>query len=381
MTEPDWLRVALLTPSYWPEVRRGGERLVHDLASGLRARGHRPRLITSHPGRPTQTLEEGVEVLRSWRPPGDLLRRRGYEDHLTHVPLTYLALRRWEPDVAHAFYPTDALAAARLTARTGRPSVFTYLGLPHRRWLGARRLRLEIVLRATAGCSAVVALSTAAAEGFERWLGVEARVIRPGVDLAGFTAEGERRSEPTILCAAAIAEPAKRVGLLVEAFHRVRRQQPDARLVLSRPRDPGVAERLGATGAGIELAELDDRRALVDAYRSAWVSALPSRGEAFGLVLAEALACGTPVVGSDLGGIPEIVDRQEIGRLFSGDEPAALADTLLEALELARDPATARACRARAEELSAERSVDAYEALYRELLDGAPSRRARTQQN
>lgn len=383
MSGGDDLRVALLSPFYWPEVRRGGERLVHDLATGLRAGGHRPRLITSHAGRPTRAVEEGVEVLRLWRPPADLPRRRGYEDHMTHVPFSYLALRRWKPDVAHAFYPTDALAAGRLTVRTGRPSVFTYLGVPHRRWLAARRMRVEIVQRALAECSALVALSAAAAEGFERWLGVRPRVIRPGVDLALFSAAGGRDPTPTILCAAAIGAPAKRVGvrILLEAFRRVRRQRPSARLVLSRPREPGVAERLGATGEGIELADLDDPRALVAAYRSAWVSVLPSRGEAFGLVLAEALACGTPVVGSDDGGIPEVVDRPEIGRLFGGDDPAALASALLETLDLARDPATAGACRARAEELSAQRAVDAYEALYRELLEGAPSRRARTQQN
>ena len=58
----------------------------------------------------------------------------------------------------------------------------------------------------------------------------------------------------------------------------------------------------------MELANLDAPEPLVDAYRSAWVSALPSHDEAFGLVLAEALACGTPVVGSNDGGVPELID-------------------------------------------------------------------------
>jgi glycosyltransferase involved in cell wall biosynthesis len=96
---------------------------------------------------------------------------------------------------------------------------------------------------------------------------------------------------------------------------------------------------------------------------------LPSRDEAFGLVLTESLACGTPVVGSNDGGIPEIVDRPEIGRLFDGEDPAVLARALLEVLELAGDPATAGACRARAEDFSTDRCTDAYVALYRELLE------------
>ena len=104
---------------------------------------------------------------------------------------------------------------------------------------------------------------------------------------------------------------------------------------------------------------------LPDLYRRAWVSVLPSWGEAFGLVLAEALACGTPVVGADSGGIPEVLGGDErVGRLFD-DDPAP---ALLEAIELARDPATAAACRARGETFSAARCAERHEALYRELL-------------
>ena len=76
--------------------------------------------------------------------------------------------------------------------------------------------------------------------------------------------------------------------------------------------------------------EPPDPSRVASVYREAWVSVLPSVGEALGLVLVEALACGTPVVGSRLDGIPEVIDRNEIGRLFDGDDPAALATALLE---------------------------------------------------
>jgi glycosyltransferase involved in cell wall biosynthesis len=100
------------------------------------------------------------------------------------------------------------------------------------------------------------------------------------------------------------------------------------------------------------------------------VSALPSWGEAFGLVLAEALACGTPVVGADREGIPEVLGGDDrVGRLFGGDDPAAVARALLEAIELAGDPATPVACRARAETFSAARCAERHEALYAGLLE------------
>jgi glycosyltransferase involved in cell wall biosynthesis len=360
------LRVALLNPVYWPEVRRGSERLARELADGLMARGHRVRLITSHPGRPTRTTEDGLEVVRTWRPPSGRLRRRLYEDHLTHVPLSYLELARGNDDVAQALYPTDALAAARWTHRTGRPSVLAFMGIPNREWLASRRWRAEVLERAIAGCGAVTVLSEAAARDFERWLGVAPRVIPAPVDVEAFAPRGERSAEPVVFCPAALEEPRKRVPLLVRAFARVRRSRPDARLVLSRPRDETLAGAMGALES-VDFIDVDDRDRLAEAYSRAWVTALPSISEAFGLVLVESLACGTPVVGTDDGGIPEIVSSPAIGRLFSGDGEEELAGALLEALELAADPATAAACRARAEDFSVARCAERHEALYREL--------------
>ena len=361
------LRVALLSPCTWPEVRRGSERMFRDLGHGLVARGNRPWLITSHPGAPGHSVEDGIEVTRNWRPPDGRLGRRAYEEYLTHAPFTYLSLLRGAADVAHASHAPDAVAGVRWSRRTGRPVVFSFMGIPERRWLVARRARLRFMLGAVRGCHAVVALSRHAARAFATDLGVEARVIRPGVDLDAFSPGGERSPGPTIVCAASPDIPEKRVGLLVEALPHVRRSRAGTTLVLQRPRQEGLARTL-AEQEGVELME-PDPSLLLDAYRRAWVSALPSRSEAFGLVLAESLACGTPVVGAHRGAIPELIDRPEVGRTFAVDDPRAVALALVEALELAQDPATASHCRRRATEVSVDRMVEAYESLYRELTE------------
>jgi glycosyltransferase involved in cell wall biosynthesis len=353
----------LLSPCFWPEVRRGGERFVRELADGLLARGHAPRLITSHPGPLRIATEDGLPIVRLPRPPQGRLLRRGYERYLTHVPLSYVALRLQRFDVAHAVHPPDALAAARWSARTGRPSVLTYLGIPDRPGLRDKRRRLEVTVKALDGCDAVVALSEYAAAEFRHTLGYEPRVIPPGVDLDAFAPAVTRASAPTIICPADPTEPRKHVPLLIEAFALVRREVADAELVLSRPPNP----RSLGKAPGVRWADLDDRDVLARAYAEAWVTALPSRSEAFGLVLVEALACGTPVVGYADGAIPEVIASRSYGRLFDRLAPAPLADALLDALQLHDDPEIATRCRARAAEFSTDRTTKAYLALYREL--------------
>jgi hypothetical protein len=68
------VRIAILSPVFWSEVRRGTERFARDLADGLIARGHAVTLLTSHPGPPRRSVEAGLEVLREppRRPPLDL---------------------------------------------------------------------------------------------------------------------------------------------------------------------------------------------------------------------------------------------------------------------------------------------------------------------
>lgn len=362
-------RVALLHPCFWPEVRRGAERIIRELADGLVGEGMRPRLLTSHPGPPSRAVEDGLEVVRHWRPPDGRLRRRRYEDHLTHVPFSYASLLRGDDALAHAFFPTDGAAAARWGESTRRPVIFTYMGIPKRSYLASRRTRLAATLAAIRGSDAVVALSRTAADAFRRTLGVKAEVVHPGVDLARFPLQAGRSEAPSIFCAAPVDEPMKRVSLLVEALPLVRRERPGTLLWLMRPADPRAAAGLEALD-GVELVDwVSDAGSLAHAYGDAWVSALPSSADSFGLVLAESLACGTPVAASDQGAIPEVVDRPEIGRLFAEPEPQHVARTLLETLELSEDPATGAACRARAEDFSTQRATAAYLELYGSVLD------------
>ena len=319
------MRTAILTPTYWPEVRRGGERLAHDLAEHTGA-----RIVTGSPGPP--------DAVRLRRLPEDRLVRRQFESHLGHVPALYAHLRRTRYDLVHALHHVDAAVAVR----AGVPTVWTFLGVPHRKGLANRRLRLRLIERAR-GADATLALSHQAAAQFRRWLGIDPIVIHPGVDLDAFTPGGERAEHLTILCPAALNAPFKRADVLLDAFARIRRERPAARLVLQRG---------GPTGEGIEHRDLDRHDDLVAAYREAHVTALASEGEAFGLVLVESLACGTPAVGAS-----EATPLQ-----FDGSA-ADLARRILDAVWL--DPDN---CREHASRFDIRRTAARHLDLYKRVL-------------
>src|SRR5690606_34508589 len=141
------------------------------------------------------------------------------------------------------------------------------------------------------------------------------------------------REPATLLCVARAADPNKGVGVLLEA---VARLATPARLVLvdeDHPLHParqhaarlGLGERLEITGR-LPAAELVRR------YRSATLVVVPSLYEGFGLPAAEAMACGTPVVATAAGALPEVMRTGGGGTVVAKGDPAALARAIDELL-------------------------------------------------
>jgi hypothetical protein len=107
-----------------------------------------------------------------------VLRVRGFTAALTHVPLAVAALARGGYDVAHAFTPTDALAALTWRRATGGGAVvYTLTGPVGRDTLADRRLKLRLLERALAEGDAVLAADDAARDAARRWLALDVPVL------------------------------------------------------------------------------------------------------------------------------------------------------------------------------------------------------------
>ena len=182
----------------------------------------------------------------------------------------------------------------------------------------------------------------------------------------------EGAARPKVLLHASNFRHLKRVGDAVLALAEVLRTRPAVlALVGDGPDREGVEKLAGALGVEGHVAFLGEQVDLGPLLAQADVFLLPSEQESFGLAAVEALACGMPVVASNVGGLPEAVRDGETGRLVPPRDPRAVAGAVLEiCADDERRAAMGRAARADAlSRLRPEPVMARLEALYRELLE------------
>jgi starch synthase len=179
------------------------------------------------------------------------------------------------------------------------------------------------------------------------------RVIRNGIDTVEYAADpgtdvlqryGVEPARPTVVFVGRITRQ-KGLPVLLRA---ARALVPEAQLVVcaGQPDTPelaaevtGLVEELQATRSGvIWVSGMLAKREVIQLLSHATAFACPSLYEPLGIVNLEAMACGTAVVASRVGGIPEVVADGETGLLVPSDDPAALAEVLN---TLLRDPVRA----------------------------------------
>ena len=164
--------------------------------------------------------------------------------------------------------------------------------------------------------------------------------------------------------------PAKRIDLVMETYRRVFREVPcDLLLVGDGPERAMAREMARASGLSSSVKFLSGVESY-EALPEADVFLLPSENETFGFAALAAMAAGIPVVGSDAGGLPEVVRHAECGYLLPVGDVEGLAERCCEILrDKERRREMGEAARHRVQSLfGAERVVGEFEELYASLL-------------
>lgn len=313
--------------------RSGGAEIhLHEVFGRLAARGHEVTLlVSSWEGAPRRALLDGMEVHRAGgRHTFPLMAAAYHRRQLAGQPFDVVIedlnkvpvfLHYWRSDtpavlLVHHLFGTTAFQEAGLPVATAT-------------WL------LERPLARFYGSLPVQAVSESTAEdlvrrGFHR---ERIEVIENGVDLTFYSPDPRvgRYDEPTVLYLGRL-QKYKRVDLVIRAVARLREGGTSARLVIAGRghalEDLRRLVRQLHLEDSVEFAGFVSEEKKRELFRRAWVHALTSPKEGWGISNMEAAACGTATVASDAPGLRDSVRDSETGFLVPHGDVEAIADRL-----------------------------------------------------
>lgn len=372
------MRIVFINPYCWPEVRRGSERFLHDVSRYFTGLGHDVTTISTHRGPYLRTeTDRGTLILLPRKLSRSKFPRMWGPCHAFAFQCKEL-LEREAFDVVHCMSYYDAYGAARAKRNGARFKLIMHIvGIPMKRYFRSIPHDYLMFRYAMRHADELAVVSKFAAQKLTTEFGHSGHLTLPPVNLDSFIPKtGPGDGPPTILFVGDADEVRKGARVLVKAFSIVKSTCPDAKLRFSgHASSRRIAQLLSEVPPehrkAIEFLGVGDVSDLPDQYRAATVTVLPAIWETFGMVLAESLACGTPVVGCDHAGIPDVITNRDVGTLFRSDSlrrepdnPIGLADALVNTLRLARKPGTVARCTEHARSFGWSTLGAKFEAMY-----------------
>ncbi len=313
---------------------------------------------------PREEVCRGVRIVRVPCGPGEFVIK---EEMYAHWPEFAENCERFVKEegltyqLLHSHYWDAGYVCRLLAPRLGIPFVHTShsLGAWKRERMGGDPVEMEKLYhfderiaeekRVFAAAAGITVTNPASVEKYKEYYGFESDdmvVIPPGVNTAAFNADDDGRAVPgtarPYVFSLSRIDTNKGLDFLINAFARVAAEADLAlvvgggsaeprereRLVLEELRDMAAAQ--GVEGRVAFTGYVTDRE-LPYFYRRARAFVLPSKFEPFGMTALEAMACGTPVVATNLGGLARFLEDGRDALLVDPSRTAELAAAILRA--------------------------------------------------
>jgi phosphatidyl-myo-inositol alpha-mannosyltransferase len=338
-------RMNIIEVSPYDLDRKGGvQRHIHSLSAALETRGHKVLVIGPGTAPPTSSNRINLGRMRQISMAGT-----AFEICLaSRVELNALdqRLAAFKPDIIHYHAIWTPLLPWQIFRRQRCASIATFHDTTSQDATGAvlRTVFKPLSRYLLNRLDGAITVSTAPLAHLRPGSrGSVPEIIPPVTDLSAFfaLAKSRQQNRPTVLYVGRL-ERRKGVGTLLEAWRKVRDAMP-AQLMIAGSgeleKDVLAAQRDMGEDAIVHLPAPDDQR-LRDALSAATIAVSPALyGESFGIVLTEALASGTPIIGADNPGYRHVLTGEGAELLVPAGDAGALADKIA---GLLTDPASCR---------------------------------------
>ncbi len=372
-------RLAILSVHTSPLAPLGGKKTggmnvyVRELAQELGKRGIQvdvfTRVAAPHTPEIDYSLGDNVRVVSVTAGPAQTLDPLDVYTHVQQFAAGVIAFATKQNvsyDLVYAHYWLSGWVANKLKEVWGTPFVQMFHTLGHMKnridgktvYMPVMDTRTTIETRIVDWADRIIA-ATPAEQSQLLWLYRTDRrkivVIPPGVNEARFqpmpmmAAKAQIGCPPDcqILLFVGRLEPLKGVDTILQALNEIQRTQPDVlrntrfAIIGGDPDNPTDSElsRLMALSDALHLQEMvsflgaKEQALLPQYYAAATAVIMPSDYESFGMVALEAMAMGTPVIASEVGGLAYLVDDHKTGYLVPTREPATLAARILKLIQ------------------------------------------------
>lgn len=329
------MKIGFVSPYAW-DVPGGVQAHIRDLAQFYRKQGHEVSVLA--PATDDGSIKEDF-VVAAGRPVA--IPYNGAVARVLFGPVAASRVRQWIEteafDILHLHEPAIPSLSLLACSIAEGPMVGTFhVAAPRQKVAFAIAPLLEPIIEKL---RARIAVSEVARETLTIHLDTDAVVIPNGIS-ADFFGSAQPRPEwqrvNTIGFIGRFSEPRKGLGILLEALPSIARIFPNVRILIAGP------------GEGIEAMQsinpalrnnLQFLGRINDSEKASFLKSLDlyvapnTGGESFGIILAEAMAAGAPIVASDIPAFRHLLDDGRYGALFENGNPVSLAEQIIDLLK------------------------------------------------